>query len=167
MAEYTNNYRLIKPAKTDYYNIDDFNKNSDIIESALTGLFQSGVDGKALITQSVNAKGGKVTKAGVYPTFQELSTGILGIPNNYPRDLNKTWEDFASPSLEYLGTYQWSSLYAPMYAIRTPEDFGRAAIMSKTESIKIFVLMNDIDLFKYRTTFPGLSTCLLYTSRCV
>lgn len=32
MAEYTANYRLKKPDRTDYYNVADFNANSDIID---------------------------------------------------------------------------------------------------------------------------------------
>ena len=32
MAEYTANYRLKKPDRTDYYNVADFNSNSDIID---------------------------------------------------------------------------------------------------------------------------------------
>ena len=35
MATYTNNYNLKKPAETDFYDIEDFNGNTDIIDSAL------------------------------------------------------------------------------------------------------------------------------------
>lgn len=35
MATYTENYNLIKPEGTDFYNIDDFNENADAIDSAL------------------------------------------------------------------------------------------------------------------------------------
>lgn len=159
MAEYTTNYKLIKPDETDFYDVKQFNQNSDIIDSELsrvyTELFQSGVDGKALLTQSINAKGGTIVRQGDYPTFSELSDGVLSIPNNYPQDLTKSWENFASPSLELIGQFWWTLEPTPIYAIRTPEDFGRAAIMSKTESIVVFALLNDLDLYKYRTTFPG------------
>ncbi len=33
--EYTRNYRLKKPAQTDYYDVDDFNSNADIIDEAM------------------------------------------------------------------------------------------------------------------------------------
>lgn len=35
MADYTTNYNLKKPADTDFYDIDDFNGNADIIDTAL------------------------------------------------------------------------------------------------------------------------------------
>ena len=35
MAEYTENYNLKKPAQEDFYNVDDFNNNTDIIDSQL------------------------------------------------------------------------------------------------------------------------------------
>lgn len=35
MAEYTENYNLKKPAQEDFYNVDDFNNNADIIDSQL------------------------------------------------------------------------------------------------------------------------------------
>jgi hypothetical protein len=38
MAKYTDNYNLIKPDKEDFYNIDDFNNNSDIIDAQLKSL---------------------------------------------------------------------------------------------------------------------------------
>ncbi len=35
MSTNTNNYKLIKPAQEDFYNVDDFNNNADIIDSQL------------------------------------------------------------------------------------------------------------------------------------
>ena len=35
MATFTEQYNLKKPAETDFYNIEDFNNNMDIIETAL------------------------------------------------------------------------------------------------------------------------------------
>ena len=35
MAEYTTNYNLIKPAQTDFFNVDDLNENADKIDAAL------------------------------------------------------------------------------------------------------------------------------------
>ena len=35
MAEFTENYLLKKPLDTDFYNIDDFNNNADIVDSEL------------------------------------------------------------------------------------------------------------------------------------
>ena len=35
MAEITDNYSLIKPEQGDYYNVDDFNENADILDAAV------------------------------------------------------------------------------------------------------------------------------------
>ena len=41
MADYTTNFNLIKPAATDFYNVEDFNNNADIIDAALMNVSQS------------------------------------------------------------------------------------------------------------------------------
>jgi hypothetical protein len=38
MADFTENYNLKKPVDTDFYNVQDFNNNADIIDSALNNL---------------------------------------------------------------------------------------------------------------------------------
>ena len=35
MSTKTENYNLTKPAQTDYYNVDDFNNNFDIIDEVI------------------------------------------------------------------------------------------------------------------------------------
>ena len=44
MTNYTENYNLIKPAETDYYDIADFNANADIIDGALSAHEQAIID---------------------------------------------------------------------------------------------------------------------------
>ncbi|MCJ7856651.1 hypothetical protein MUJ63_10150 [Lachnospiraceae bacterium NSJ-143] len=38
MPDYTKNYGLKKPKQTNYYNVDDFNENADLIDSKLKSL---------------------------------------------------------------------------------------------------------------------------------
>jgi len=38
MATYTENYNLVKPAQADFYNVDDFNGNADIVDKQLKAL---------------------------------------------------------------------------------------------------------------------------------
>lgn len=45
MANYTTNFNLIKPEATDFYNVEDFNNNADIIDNALLLASQSGGGG--------------------------------------------------------------------------------------------------------------------------
>lgn len=47
MAKNTEHYGLVKPAQSDFYNVDDFNGNADIIDSALQGKVDK-VSGKGL-----------------------------------------------------------------------------------------------------------------------
>lgn len=47
MAKNTEHYELVKPAQSDFYNVDDFNGNADIIDSALQGKVDK-VSGKGL-----------------------------------------------------------------------------------------------------------------------
>ena len=35
MAEYTENYNLKKPAQEDFYNVEDFNNNADVIDKEM------------------------------------------------------------------------------------------------------------------------------------
>lgn len=71
-AEYTENLGLKKPAQEDFYNVDDFNENADIIdaqitklkesvnetfEEQMTELKKSVSDGKTLVANAITEKG--------------------------------------------------------------------------------------------------------------
>lgn len=51
MAEYTTNYSLKKPAQEDFYNVEDFNGNADIVDGALKRIKE---DGNAHATDQTN-----------------------------------------------------------------------------------------------------------------
>lgn len=54
MAEYTQNFNLIKPGQEDFYNVENFNNNADIIDAELKKLENNKVDkveGKQLSTE--------------------------------------------------------------------------------------------------------------------
>ena len=61
MAEYTSNYNLKKPAQADYYDVDDFNGNADILDSTLHNL-QLGADAFSEDVQDVEARLSAVEK---------------------------------------------------------------------------------------------------------
>ncbi|HEY8400795.1 MAG TPA: hypothetical protein VIK89_06010, partial [Cytophagaceae bacterium] len=83
--EYTQNYKLKKPGQEDFYNVDDFNSNADIIDQKLKEI----EDKTKNIVTSVNGKTGDVelkaedigaeTPAGA----QEKATAALEAANNY------------------------------------------------------------------------------------
>ena len=53
MADYTDNYNLIKPSQEDFYNVDDFNANADIIDKTIKALSETA--GSALPASSYTA----------------------------------------------------------------------------------------------------------------
>lgn len=53
--EYTENYGLKKPETTDFYNVDDFNENMDIIEEELKKRLTSGGNASDMITEFAEA----------------------------------------------------------------------------------------------------------------
>ena len=61
MADYTPNLNLKKPARTDYFNLNDFNGNADIIDTAV-GDIDTALDGK-LNTDFSNISGGAIAIA--------------------------------------------------------------------------------------------------------
>lgn len=72
MATYTSNYNLKKPAETDFYDIEDFNGNTDIIDEALNNKLE---------TDFSNVSGGAVPIAngGTGATTAEGAKNNLGL----------------------------------------------------------------------------------------
>lgn len=71
MAERTTNYGLIKPSENDFYNIEEFNSNSDAIDKALS-IAQTTAD-----TAQVTANAAKVDEYGAF--MDERTTATTGI----------------------------------------------------------------------------------------
>ena len=61
MADFTENYNLIKPSEEDFYNIEDFNNNADIVDAQLKAL-------SATVESSAQEN-----------TLQEVKTDVQGI----------------------------------------------------------------------------------------
>jgi len=49
MSTFTENYNLIKPDESDYYDVQDFNKNFDTIDTSLFGQYVVGMITAALV----------------------------------------------------------------------------------------------------------------------
>ena len=75
MADYTPNLNLKKPARTDYFNLNDFNGNADIIDTAV-GDIDTALDGK-LNTDFSNVSGGAIaiSNGGTGNTVGYIRTG--------------------------------------------------------------------------------------------
>jgi phage-related tail fiber protein len=59
MAEYTQNYNLKKPEQDDFYNVEDFNDNADIIDEKLKEI-EDGIENIDVPVTSVNEKTGDI-----------------------------------------------------------------------------------------------------------
>lgn len=79
MADYTPNLNLKKPARTDYFNLNDFNGNSDLIDTAV-GNLDTALDGK-LNTDFSNISGGTISieNGGTGATTASGALANLGI----------------------------------------------------------------------------------------
>ena len=79
MADYTPNLNLKKPARTDYFNLNDFNNNADIIDTAI-GDIDTALDGK-LNTDFSNISGGTISieNGGTGATTASGALANLGI----------------------------------------------------------------------------------------
>ena len=78
MADYTTNYNLKKPADTDFYDIDDFNGNADIIDTALNSKLEkdlSNISGGAVPV--ANGGTGATTASGAR---DNLGLGMNTVP---------------------------------------------------------------------------------------
>lgn len=75
MADYTENYNLKKPDRTDFYSVQDFNDNADIIDAALDNKlnkdFSNASGGVIPITS-----GGTGNSAGYIRTGQKANTSV-------------------------------------------------------------------------------------------
>jgi hypothetical protein len=85
MATKTTNYGLVKPDKTDFYNVDDNNNNMDSIDTELKNIqvkadqaFQSASNGKNLIKTAITGVDPEVTIP-KDATFQQLADAISQI----------------------------------------------------------------------------------------
>ena len=62
--KYTENYNLKKPEAEDFYNVEDFNENADIIDGELKNLEDNKVDVIIILRDEVDLN--TVVKSGFY-----------------------------------------------------------------------------------------------------
>ena len=74
MAEYTQNYNLIKPAQEDFYDVDDQNRNMDKIDAALKA-HDDALDGKADLGEDGKVKPEQLPDSTFDPT-QDIEDAI-------------------------------------------------------------------------------------------
>lgn len=72
----TTNFGLIKPEPTDFYNVEDYNNNMDIIDEELQKVFQRGNDLKERLVSQIIAFG---TEADTSETFEALFEKLASV----------------------------------------------------------------------------------------
>ena len=77
MATYTANYRLKKPGLADYYNIQDFNDNADVID----GKLKLGEEAKSLAESLQTSQQGMQTTLNGLQVKAVISVVIWAAPN--------------------------------------------------------------------------------------
>ena len=87
--DYTKNYKLNKPAPADYYNIEDFNRNADIIDEKLSLGAQGYELSQQLLSrvQELEAKAEKVNLRAriLMSIYAPAGTAVTIRKENYPR----------------------------------------------------------------------------------
>ena len=88
MADFTKNYNLKKPTDTDFYNVQDFNSNVDIIDASLNNLNNSinNLDQKTNIIDS--------SLANLNASINNLDEKIDSVADNIAENISKNVEDF-------------------------------------------------------------------------
>lgn len=77
MATYTANYRLKKPGLADYYNIQDFNDNADVID----GKLKLGEEAKSLAESLQTSQQGMQTTLNGLQVKAVISVVVWAAPN--------------------------------------------------------------------------------------
>lgn len=77
----TTNYGLKKPEETDFYNVQDFNDNMDILDEKVKECFQSVSNGKKLIASAITDKGVTTASDATFAVMAENIENIETSPN--------------------------------------------------------------------------------------
>lgn len=120
MADFTENYNLKKPADTDFYNVQDFNNNADIIDSALAGkldvdstdnlaketsvqevITKVNTNAKETSLQNLSNKIGNYSDEGTSSVFAKINS----IDTNVDKILNSNSQDYKQVMLQKTSFY--------------------------------------------------------------
>lgn len=89
MADYTENYNLKKPDDTNFYNIQDFNGNADIIDAALNDKLEKDFS-------NISSGTIPITNGGTGATTATQALSNLGITTALDNKLNKDFSNVSS-----------------------------------------------------------------------
>jgi hypothetical protein len=105
MATKTNNYKLTKPEQTDFYNVDDFNDNMDIIDGELKKAEEHTTDSNVHVTAEEKKAWNNATPKEHTHKATDINEGTLSIDRLPTIPVNKggTGATNAATALQNLG----------------------------------------------------------------
>ncbi len=151
MASYTPNYNLKKPAQDDFFDVDDFNENSDKIDTALNNKADKNLSN---ITGTLPISKGGTSKGGTGATTASNALSNLGITtalnNKADKDLSNvtgtlpiskggTGATTASNALSNLGAFSSSggTIAGDVKLKTTSSNYGCALTFGDGTSVRI------------------------------
>ena len=149
MAEFTENYNLKKPDQTDFYNIDDFNNNMDIIDTKLfeameAGQLETTVTEIKEITEEIKTSLGNAVDENIVPTIFGKLNNIINILSNISPNVIK-------------------NIQSGQYEILSADDYSsfKPIPISEVNLSKTLFLYNDTSFMYYDST-SGFDTPFKY-----
>ena len=162
MAEYTENYNLKKPAQEDFYNVDDFNNNTDIIDSQLKTLSDGlGSAAQESTVSEIDTKIGETGNTGGSTTAGSVFAKL----NKIISDLTTHMGRWTATRAGYIDTINTNASSAKTAAVNaqnytvTNNTASKTGILSQKESYTHSLLENtNYGLNALNTNVTGAKT---------
>lgn len=157
MANYTPNYNLKKPAQDDFFDVDDFNGNSDIIDTALNNKLNTdfsnisgGGGGVVPITAGgtgANTASGALTNLGVDTALSnKADKDLSNVTGTLPVSKGGTGATTASSALSNLGAFSSSggTIAGDVKLKTSSSNYGCALTFGDSTNVQLKEPIDDV-----------------------
>lgn len=154
MASYTPNYNLKKPAQDDFFDVDDFNGNSDIIDTALNGKLNtdfSNISGGAIAI--ANGGTGATTASGALANLgidtalsNKADKDLSNVTGTLPVSKGGTGATTASGALTNLGAFSSSggTIEGDVKLKTSSSNYGCALTFGDSTNVQLKEPINNV-----------------------